>query len=259
MLSPRDWPGATCVNTLISGHRDVQGDWYDRTGLYRARYRGQDVSLHDFTERLDLPLVSLPCWGHLSLEEYAKECLELVETIEKETLERHENEEHDRSRRARHPQHRSARTSKKAQEESCPAGPRQRSRRASGHGRPLSRLQVPILGGIERVQKREARGPLPARKFQASRPLRRSSASLPTSVRPAFMQRFCPHRLLPKRRWAALCLSPRFSPMRGPKGPAGPHPEPRIGPSDHGRLNPGAERLAPFHMADTSSLSAVRW
>ena len=92
ILSPRDWPGATCVNTLINGHREQQGDWYDRTGLYRARYRGQDVSLHDFTEHLDLPLVSLPCWAHLSREEYAKECFDLVETIEEETLERHEHE-----------------------------------------------------------------------------------------------------------------------------------------------------------------------
>ena len=49
VLSPRDWPGATCVNTLIAGHREVQGDWYDRTGLYRARYRGEDAELHDFT------------------------------------------------------------------------------------------------------------------------------------------------------------------------------------------------------------------
>ena len=39
-----------------------------------------------------MPLVSLPCWGHLSREEYAKECHELVETIEKETRERHQSE-----------------------------------------------------------------------------------------------------------------------------------------------------------------------
>ena len=90
--SPRDWPGATCVNTLIGGHRESQGDWYDRTGLYRARQRGKDVSLHDFTERVDLQLVSLPCWSHKSRGKYAEECLELVETIEKETQERQEEE-----------------------------------------------------------------------------------------------------------------------------------------------------------------------
>ncbi len=90
--SPRDWPGATCVNSLIAGYRTEQGDWYDRTGLYRARRRGQDVSLHDFTERVELQMVSLPCWTHMSREEYAKECLSLVKTIERDTAERHEKE-----------------------------------------------------------------------------------------------------------------------------------------------------------------------
>ncbi len=91
VLSPRDWPGASCVNTLVSGYRFQQGDWYDRTGLYRARYRGQDLDLDDFTEHVDLPLVSLPCWQRLSREEYAKECLDLVEMIEVDTRTRHEN------------------------------------------------------------------------------------------------------------------------------------------------------------------------
>ncbi len=90
------WPGSPndALEDAVSlaGHREVQGDWYDRTGLYRARYRGKDAELHDFTELLDIPLVSLPCWDHLSREEYANECLNLVETIEKETRERHENE-----------------------------------------------------------------------------------------------------------------------------------------------------------------------
>lgn len=92
VMSPRDWPGASCVNTLITGHRDIQGDWYDRTGLYRANQRGKGAKLDDFKELLDLQLVSLPCWSHLSREEYAAECLDLVETIEKETRERHEEE-----------------------------------------------------------------------------------------------------------------------------------------------------------------------
>ena len=84
--------GSECVNTLVTGHRSDQGDWYDRTGLYRARQRGKDVTLYDFTERVDLQLVSLPCWSQLSREEYAAECLDLVETIEKETVERQEKE-----------------------------------------------------------------------------------------------------------------------------------------------------------------------
>ena len=90
--SPRDWPGASSVNTLISGYRWAQGDWYDRTGLYRARQRGQDVSLRDYTEHLNVQLVSLPCWSHLSRVEYAAECLDLVETIEQDTKERQEQE-----------------------------------------------------------------------------------------------------------------------------------------------------------------------
>ncbi len=92
IASPREWPGASCVNTLIGGYRQVQGDWYDRSGLYRARQRGKDADLHDYTDRLDLQLVALPCWSDLSREKYAKECLDLVETIEQETAERLEEE-----------------------------------------------------------------------------------------------------------------------------------------------------------------------
>ena len=90
-VQARPRPADLLSEGRLGGYRSVQGDWYDRTGLYRARYSGNDVDLHDYTEHLDLPLVSLPCWSHLSREDYAKKCLDVVETIEKDTRERHQN------------------------------------------------------------------------------------------------------------------------------------------------------------------------
>ena len=87
--SPLEWPGVPFARALI-GDRVLKGVWIDRDALYEARRRGEAVSEMDFAEEVELVLEPLPCWAHLSLEEYGQAVQGLVDAIEEETAARHE-------------------------------------------------------------------------------------------------------------------------------------------------------------------------
>ena len=63
----------------------IRGIWVERTALYHARRKKgrEKVRPIDFEEELLLELSPLPCWAHLSPEEYQGRIRELVEEIEK--------------------------------------------------------------------------------------------------------------------------------------------------------------------------------
>ena len=86
--SPLSWPGVNFVDALISGE-PLKGIWIDRSGFYRARNRGEQVTLEDFTEHLELPITPLPCWAHLSPNIRRDRVLEVIRAIEQETATRH--------------------------------------------------------------------------------------------------------------------------------------------------------------------------
>ena len=89
VLSPRDWPGASSTEALISGEMAVLGEWIDRTGLCKARDKGKDVSEEDFAEDVWVRLDPLPSLAHLSRDAYAKVVLGLVQEIEEEAAAMH--------------------------------------------------------------------------------------------------------------------------------------------------------------------------
>ena len=92
---PQDWPGVHAASILLSA-RNPKGIWVDRTGLYEARRRKGNqgkVRPLDFEEELELKLSPLPCWEHLSEQEYLERISEIVQEIEEKTAARHREEE----------------------------------------------------------------------------------------------------------------------------------------------------------------------
>ena len=80
MAHPREWPGVHCIDALATG-QPMEGTWFDRTEEYAARQRGEDFGMHRFASQETLELAPLPCWAHLSPEQYRARIAELVETL----------------------------------------------------------------------------------------------------------------------------------------------------------------------------------
>jgi hypothetical protein len=89
VASPLEWPGADTTWALFNGERRVDGEWVDRTSLFRARQETANVIERDFTSTETLLLSQIPCWRHLSRAEYRDRIRELVRDIERETRTRH--------------------------------------------------------------------------------------------------------------------------------------------------------------------------
>ena len=90
--SPLDWPGLSTAQALYNGSQQLEGDWIDRTGLYRARRRGEKVGERDFVERVPVRLDPMPCWAHWGWRQRRDQARELIQEIERETKERHRRE-----------------------------------------------------------------------------------------------------------------------------------------------------------------------
>ena len=88
VMSPADWPGVQCVEAICLGE-NLRGVWVDRTRLFAARQRGEDVTEADFEVDVELELTPLPCWAHLDADDYQSRVRALVRDIEVETIERH--------------------------------------------------------------------------------------------------------------------------------------------------------------------------
>jgi hypothetical protein len=78
-----DWPGAHAARALLEGEPLV-GYWFDRSQEYAARRRGESFDRYRYATEETVELSPLPCWSHLSPEDYQKRVAELVEEIEDE-------------------------------------------------------------------------------------------------------------------------------------------------------------------------------
>ena len=86
---PEDWPGAQCVEALLSG-KELEGLWFDRTRECAARIGGDRPVRLRFVTQETVLLSPLPCWKHLSEDSYRKHIQSLVKEIVTETAMHHE-------------------------------------------------------------------------------------------------------------------------------------------------------------------------
>jgi REP element-mobilizing transposase RayT len=77
-----EWPGVHCGHPLITGEPMVEGTWFDRRMEYNARLRGKEPGPREFIRPEQVVLSQLPCWKHLTPEEYRSRIAELVREIE---------------------------------------------------------------------------------------------------------------------------------------------------------------------------------
>jgi REP element-mobilizing transposase RayT len=77
----RDWPGVHSVREILAGE-PIRGYWFDRTQEYGARNRGEEFGRLKYATEETFELTPLPCWAHLSAEDYRQRVAELVAEIE---------------------------------------------------------------------------------------------------------------------------------------------------------------------------------
>ncbi len=84
---PEDWPGVHCVRELLGGE-PLTGYWFDRTQEYAARRRREEHDRYEYATLETVTLSPLPCWEHLSKEEYRQRVERQVASIKAETAAR---------------------------------------------------------------------------------------------------------------------------------------------------------------------------
>jgi hypothetical protein len=67
--SPVENPMPNTVSQMVFGRPPRKGIWIRRADFTRARRRGEDVTLDDFTDEIELPLYPLPVHAHLTAAE----------------------------------------------------------------------------------------------------------------------------------------------------------------------------------------------
>ena len=69
---------------LVLGGKPLKGLWFNRTEEFAAQNRGEDFGRLKYAEEEELVLSQLPCWAHLTPEQYRERIAELVKEIEAE-------------------------------------------------------------------------------------------------------------------------------------------------------------------------------
>ena len=87
--SPLEWPGINCARALVEGTA-LAGLWYDRTQQFYARRRGDLAPDHNFATSESVVFQPLPCWSHLSSDDYRAAVHQVVREIEQEAAAAHE-------------------------------------------------------------------------------------------------------------------------------------------------------------------------
>jgi hypothetical protein len=79
---PVEMPGAQSLRARLFGERLV-GKWFDGSGFGRAKRRkkGRAASPNDFWVWYEIELAPLPCWAHLSAEDYRRQVQDLCTGI----------------------------------------------------------------------------------------------------------------------------------------------------------------------------------
>ena len=83
VASPFEWPGPNAARALVRGE-PVVGYWFNRTGEWKARRRGEDFQKYDYATRYEIELQPLPAFAELSPEAYREMVAEVVSEIEEE-------------------------------------------------------------------------------------------------------------------------------------------------------------------------------
>jgi hypothetical protein len=83
VASPGEWPGIHMVPATLKG-RPLTGYWFDRTKEYGARLRCEEFDRLAYATEESVVLSAIPCWRHLSPEQYQERLAELVGEIESE-------------------------------------------------------------------------------------------------------------------------------------------------------------------------------
>lgn len=76
-----EWPGVHAAPALLAG-TPLEGVWVNRTAEYLAKQRGEPTGSQSFEEPETLILEPLPCWEHLSSEQYRHQIECMVQEIE---------------------------------------------------------------------------------------------------------------------------------------------------------------------------------
>jgi putative transposase len=79
----REWPGLHCVHQIVDGE-PLSGHWYDRTQEYHARRQGKDADPLKHATSETVTLSPLPCWKHLSPEDYRERVGNIAAEIEED-------------------------------------------------------------------------------------------------------------------------------------------------------------------------------
>jgi REP element-mobilizing transposase RayT len=85
--SVREWPGPHSGPVWLAGGR-AEGVWHDRTRAWVLRKRGEEVRPEEVSVRNELELTPLPCWSHLSADEYRARVGELLRDVEEDASRR---------------------------------------------------------------------------------------------------------------------------------------------------------------------------
>lgn len=91
VASPVDWPGVSSTQALLTG-QPMRGEWVDRAAYWKAKNRGLNVTLRDFTYAREVHLEPLPSLAHLSATAYGQVVRELVDEVEAEGAAMHRAE-----------------------------------------------------------------------------------------------------------------------------------------------------------------------
>jgi hypothetical protein len=78
-----EWPGVHSLRAILED-KPLKGLWFNQTQEYAARNRGEEYNRLKYATEEELVLTQLPCWEHLSREEYRDRIASLVEEIEAE-------------------------------------------------------------------------------------------------------------------------------------------------------------------------------
>jgi REP element-mobilizing transposase RayT len=78
-----DWPGVHMVHAILRGE-PFTGYWFDRSQEYAARCRREEVETYSYATPERLTLDQLPCWRHLTPEQYRARIVSMIEEIQAE-------------------------------------------------------------------------------------------------------------------------------------------------------------------------------
>jgi len=84
---PGDWPGATSIQSLLSG-KPISGPWIDRSLEYELARRGRPYDPRTCVSEETFELTPLPCWRHLAPDAYRGRVAEIIRSVEQETARR---------------------------------------------------------------------------------------------------------------------------------------------------------------------------